>query len=107
MNNETKCKAGCTGEPTEFAAEEASATTEREYLVFNATDGIPASPELMTWKEAEAFCREFPERFRAQGHCFTSRRNRIPPEEVVLLILDDNTLTLDLAMQRLQHRCNR
>ncbi len=84
-----------------------SLDAERQYMVFNATDGIPASPEPMTWREAHEFIAAFPERFATRGYCRTSRGNRIPPEEVVLLILDSTTLTLDLAIDRLADRCGR
>ncbi len=103
MTNETnnKQRRDSTGGNAEV---EDSNATAPVYMVFNATDGIPASPNWMTWTQAEAFARSFPKRFATQGYYATSRRNRISPEEVVLLILDKQSLTLDLAMERLGHR---
>jgi len=71
--------------------------THRHYAVFNATDGIEADPSLMTRQEAEGFVRAFPRRFDRQGYYKTARGNRIPAEEVVLLILDTTTLTPEVA----------
>lgn len=56
------------------------------YLVFNRTDGIYASNDEMTKKEAERFVRDFPKRFAHQGYYLTSSRVRIDPREVVLTL---------------------
>jgi hypothetical protein len=61
---------GLTPEPTD------------RYLVFNATDGIYASPEAMTKAEAEQFIASFKERFRQQGYYKTAMGQRIPVDAV-------------------------
>jgi hypothetical protein len=62
-----------------------SAEEKRVYEVFNETDGIPASPNLMTLAEAQAFVREFPERFKTQGY-YSSAFGRIPVDQLKLTI---------------------
>ncbi len=59
-------------------------TARRRYQVFNHTDGIWASPFTMTRKEAEAFVRDFPERYERQGYYRTASGRRIRPEDVEL-----------------------
>jgi hypothetical protein len=55
------------------------------YVVWNATDRIMASPEEFRSKGAAMrFCKAFKERFREQGYYLTFRRERIPIEEVML-----------------------
>ena len=56
----------------------------RRYQVFNRTDEIWAAPSAMTRKEAEAFARDFPERYERQGYYRTARGKRIRPEDVEL-----------------------
>lgn len=55
------------------------------YLVFNATDGVYASPESMTLEEAEQFIKEARERYRKQGY-YASCAGRIPIEALELEI---------------------
>ena len=58
----------------------------QKYIVFNHTDGIFASPDQMTKKEAEKFVREFPLGYKNQGYYRTSKREMINPEDVKLEI---------------------
>lgn len=57
-----------------------------KYLVFNATDGIYASPKIMTKEEAELFIQNFRANYVEQGYYFTVTGDRIPPEEVELVM---------------------
>ena len=60
------------------------------YEVFNATDGIPASPRpFKTIQAAKKFIADFPKRYARQGHYFTNRQIRIKPEAVELVIYND------------------
>jgi hypothetical protein len=57
------------------------------FLVFNATDGVYASPdEFKTKEEAEKFIMEFPKRYERQGYYRTSRWEKIDAREVLLKI---------------------
>lgn len=56
----------------------------KNVLVWNATDGIYASPEYMTDADADKFINEFPKRFAHQGYYLTSKWERIDPSQVVL-----------------------
>jgi hypothetical protein len=49
----------------------------RRFLVYNLTDGVAASPGLMTLAEARSFVRDFPRRFDRQGYYLTAARQRI------------------------------
>jgi len=61
-----------------------------KYVVFNQTDGIMASPGSFDSKEkAEEFIKGFRERFKFQGYYFTSKMERIDPEDVELEILTE------------------
>ena len=61
----------------------------KEYIVFNRTDGITASPVAYTTREeAEQFIKDFPKRFAHQGYYLTSRMERISPEQVILEIVE-------------------
>jgi len=71
------------GNPPPKGSPEASM---KRFRVFNRTDGIPASPNIMTLQEAEAFVSEFPERYKRQGYYLTASGRRIPPEAVELEI---------------------
>lgn len=62
-------------------------TGERRYDVFNATDGIAATGDLLTLAEAAEFVRAFPRRFEPQGYYVTSDRHRIAPEDIELHIV--------------------
>ena len=59
---------------------------ESLYVVMNETDGIPASPDAMTYEAADKFCREFIERFAGQGYYLTAAGQRINPNEISLAI---------------------
>ncbi len=59
----------------------------REYLVFNVTDGILATPNLLTLAEAEAFVRDFPRGYKRRGYYLTRDQKRIAPNEVELRIV--------------------
>ncbi len=61
------------------------------YIVFNNTDGIPASCDChgdgsMTKEEAEKFVKEFPLRYERQGYYRTNTWEKIRPEDVKLEI---------------------
>src|SRR3972149_781008 len=47
------------------------------WIVMNNTDGIVASPDVMTKAEADKFIKDFPLRFKHQGFYRTSRGERI------------------------------
>lgn len=54
-----------------------------KYFIFNATDGIYASPNKHTQEQAEEWISSFRENMKkAQGYYLTSYRERIPVEEV-------------------------
>ncbi len=56
------------------------------FKVFNATDGIPATPgSFKTLSEAETFIAKFRCRFEASGY-LTSNCERIPASEINLKI---------------------
>ena len=60
----------------------------KRLIVFNITDGIPASPHpFKTRLEAQKFIIEFRKRYEKQGYYFTSKMTRIKPEEVKLKIV--------------------
>jgi len=59
------------------------------YRVFNATDGIYASPEVMSKAEAEEFIANFKETFRKLGYYLTATGLAISPDEVELAIEQD------------------
>jgi hypothetical protein len=56
-----------------------------KYHVFNATDGVYATPRALTWKSANRFINEFRKRFEPQGF-YASVHGRIPISEVNLVI---------------------
>ena len=61
--------------------------TTGRFLVINDTDGILAAPQAFgSRKEAEEWCAEFRERFRAQGYYLTTSCERISPDEIQLRI---------------------
>lgn len=65
--------------------------TTKEYIVFNHTDGIIASPPDTTYatkKDAKEFIESFKQRFTKQGYYFTSNMERINPEHVDLEIIE-------------------
>ena len=62
------------------------ANNKKEWQVFNETDGFFADPNLFTFKQAERFIKDFPLRYKKQGHYRNSLGININPEEVVLLI---------------------
>jgi len=66
-------------------------TNEKQYRVFNRTDGVFAAPDLMTLSKAEEFIRRFPARYSGQGyHYFTASQEWIPVGCVELEIVDEN-----------------
>lgn len=55
------------------------------FILWNDTDGIPASPEPFKRKrEALRFARAFRARHTQQGYYLTADGQRIDPKEVVL-----------------------
>ena len=57
--------------------------------VWNDTDGLFASPDAFkTRTAARAFIRKFRRRFDHQGYYLTFRRERIPVEDVSLLVIE-------------------
>ena len=64
---------------------------KQRVYVFNATDGVFASPHMMTVEQARQFIRDYVDRVkRTQGYYLTSRWERIAPEEVRLVLLDED-----------------
>ena len=63
-------------------------TSPMAYIVFNATDGLPAFPEIFPTNEAARdACQKFRDRIRRlQGHYLTTSGQRIDPNEVDLRI---------------------
>ena len=62
----------------------------KDYIVFNYTDGVIASPPDTTYatkQKAEEFIETFKQRFAKQGYYFTSNMERINPEQVELRII--------------------
>jgi hypothetical protein len=60
------------------------------YLVFNATDGVYASPDIFTRPEAEAFIAEFREWFTQPGYYKTSEGKYIRPAQIDLQLEEFN-----------------
>jgi hypothetical protein len=59
-----------------------------EYIVFNYTDNITASPNTFSSKDkARAFIKEFRSRYKKQGYYFTSGMERISPSDIELEII--------------------
>jgi len=59
-----------------------------EYIVYNQTDGIIASPDsFKSPVEAEVFITNFRKRFRFQGFYLTSDMIKIDPADVELEIV--------------------
>ena len=65
-------------------------TDEKQYRVFNRTDGVFAAPDMMTLSEAKEFIWRFPARYRRQGYYLTSSQEWIPAGCVELEIVDEN-----------------
>lgn len=57
----------------------------KQYVIYNATDGILASPDTFTDEEADQFIQDFPKRYEHQGYYLTANWERISPSSVVLL----------------------
>jgi hypothetical protein len=79
--------------PPERCVPEKSKMAKKQttYLVYNRTDAILADPRSMSRQEAEEFIRLFPKRFEQQGYYKTARGLRIPPEEVELEVIREDT----------------
>jgi len=58
-----------------------------QYQVYNDTDGILASPDMMSLKQAEQFVQDFPNRFKSQGYYQTVEGLGIDPKDVMLSII--------------------
>ena len=62
-----------------------------KFQVFNATDGIPATPgSFPTIERAERFIAQFRSRFEASGY-LTSSCERIPASEIRLEIISSGS----------------
>ena len=61
------------------------------YLVFNATDGVYASPDPMPKDVAEEFMLAFRKRFEAQGFYATANGCHIPAAELVLELQEEGS----------------
>lgn len=61
---------------------------EEQFLVYNDTDGVFASPSSMSLEEAYWFVKDFPKKYQGQGYYLTADGFRINPEDVVLVILE-------------------
>ena len=72
----------------------------RLYRVFNATDGIYASEEEMSAKEADQFVQDFLDRFNRQGYYLTAAGERIPIDDVRLRVEE-------AGEERMRHLCER
>ena len=58
-----------------------------DYRVFNATDGVYASPDVFDRAGAESFCASFRARFALlQGFYRTSGGTRIAPSDIKLVL---------------------
>ena len=66
-------------------AQSAQPTSEKLYIVFNKTDGIPVTHEPVSEVQADEIIKTFPDRFKHQGYYLTSGRARIDPKDVVLV----------------------
>jgi len=49
----------------------------RQYAIFNATDGVWAYPDTVSWRQAKQVIRKFKERFKEQGY-YSAVGGRIP-----------------------------
>lgn len=54
------------------------------YRVFNATDGIYASPDGMSDADADQFIHDFRRRFEEQGYYLDAQGQRLDPNQVIL-----------------------
>jgi hypothetical protein len=54
------------------------------FLVFNATDGIYASPKNFTKAAGEKFIRQFRQRYAGIGYYATADGRRIAPQDILL-----------------------
>ena len=58
-----------------------------DYRVFNATDGVYASPDVFDTAGAEEFCSQFRRKFKMiQGYYKTADGERIDPADVKLVL---------------------
>lgn len=60
----------------------------KKKVVFNATDGIFASPDSFTPEEAKQFIKDFPLRYERQGYYRNRRGEKMDPKLVKLVILN-------------------
>lgn len=60
------------------------------FLVFNNTDEVLVAPYLMSRDDANEFIMAFPKRFERQGYYLTACGVRIRPEDVELVITDED-----------------
>ena len=61
---------------------------ERRFYVYNRTDEVLATPNILTIEQATKVIQAYPLRFKRQGYYLTNARERIAPERVVLALLD-------------------
>ncbi len=61
---------------------------QQTVYVYNSTDGVLAWPEPLPVDQAREFIREFAKRYQRQGYYLTAKRERIPAENVKLVLLD-------------------
>ena len=66
-------------------AKSAQSTSEKLFIVFNETDGVPVTHEPVSEEQADEIIKSFPDRFKHQGYYLTSGRERIDPKDVVLV----------------------
>ncbi len=57
-----------------------------QYVIYNATDDILASPDTFNKEEAEQFIINFRERYNVQGYYRTVKGRNILPEQIELEI---------------------
>ncbi|MFC1678647.1 hypothetical protein ACFL2T_00305 [Elusimicrobiota bacterium] len=61
------------------------------FSVLNKTDGLPATDKVFpTRADAERFIVEFRARFRDKGYYLTTQGSKIAPDEIELIVLDED-----------------
>lgn len=72
----------------------------KEFVVFNYTDGVTASPDTFSTKaEAKTFIKSFRKRFEKQGYYFTSYMTKISPEHIDLEIINSEDIGKALGVK--------
>lgn len=61
---------------------------EKRFMVFNATDRVFVTADLLTLQQAQEIVYLFPKRYAAQGYYLTASGERVPPNLIELQIID-------------------